>query len=192
MRLPDKAVVVQLNSSVRAITPPFGQYAAHEGKLVFSRSLISLTSRSHSRRRAPLHSLSPPRISRRNRSLSRRGLREERHRTRLLRTRQACKPGPSDTGMAWDGGGRGHQVAVGINRSLHLLYSRLRRGSAWYAFWRSRKSDGRLVKINYGWNELKLTGFVTNRRLLLSASDAFGRVMYSYKVHMEGQYPSLG
>lgn len=25
------------------------------------------------------------------------------------------------------------------------------------------------------------TGFVTNRRLLLSASDAFGRVMYSYK-----------
>jgi ATP-binding cassette, subfamily D (ALD), peroxisomal long-chain fatty acid import protein len=24
-------------------------------------------------------------------------------------------------------------------------------------------------------------GFVTNRRLLLSASDAFGRVMYSYK-----------
>lgn len=25
-------------------------------------------------------------------------------------------------------------------------------------------------------------GFVTNRRLLLSASDAFGRVMYSYKV----------
>lgn len=26
------------------------------------------------------------------------------------------------------------------------------------------------------------TGFVTNRRLLLSSSDAFGRVMYSYKV----------
>lgn len=26
-----------------------------------------------------------------------------------------------------------------------------------------------------------LAGFVTNRRLLLSASDAFGRVMYSYK-----------
>jgi ATP-binding cassette subfamily D (ALD) long-chain fatty acid import protein len=26
-----------------------------------------------------------------------------------------------------------------------------------------------------------LLGFVTNRRLLLSASDAFGRVMYSYK-----------
>jgi len=25
------------------------------------------------------------------------------------------------------------------------------------------------------------TGFVTNRRLLLSSSDAFGRVMYSYK-----------
>lgn len=25
-------------------------------------------------------------------------------------------------------------------------------------------------------------GFVTNRRLLLSSSDAFGRVMYSYKV----------
>lgn len=30
-------------------------------------------------------------------------------------------------------------------------------------------------------------GFVTNRRLLLSSSDAFGRVMYSYKVS-----PSLG
>ncbi len=28
---------------------------------------------------------------------------------------------------------------------------------------------------------LILLGFVTNRRLLLSASDAFGRVMYSYK-----------
>lgn len=26
-----------------------------------------------------------------------------------------------------------------------------------------------------------MIGFVTNRRLLLSASDAFGRVMYSYK-----------
>lgn len=26
-----------------------------------------------------------------------------------------------------------------------------------------------------------MLGFVTNRRLLLSASDAFGRVMYSYK-----------
>jgi ATP-binding cassette subfamily D (ALD) long-chain fatty acid import protein len=26
------------------------------------------------------------------------------------------------------------------------------------------------------------SGFVTNRRLLLSSSDAFGRVMYSYKV----------
>lgn len=25
------------------------------------------------------------------------------------------------------------------------------------------------------------TGFVTNRRLLMSSSDAFGRVMYSYK-----------
>lgn len=25
-------------------------------------------------------------------------------------------------------------------------------------------------------------GFITNRRLLLSSSDAFGRVMYSYKV----------
>lgn len=28
---------------------------------------------------------------------------------------------------------------------------------------------------------LLITGFITNRRLLLSASDAFGRVMYSYK-----------
>jgi ATP-binding cassette subfamily D (ALD) long-chain fatty acid import protein len=27
-----------------------------------------------------------------------------------------------------------------------------------------------------------VSGFVTNRRLLLSSSDAFGRVMYSYKV----------
>jgi ATP-binding cassette subfamily D (ALD) long-chain fatty acid import protein len=27
-----------------------------------------------------------------------------------------------------------------------------------------------------------MIGFVTNRRLLLSSSDAFGRVMYSYKV----------
>jgi ATP-binding cassette subfamily D (ALD) long-chain fatty acid import protein len=27
-----------------------------------------------------------------------------------------------------------------------------------------------------------IRGFVTNRRLLLSSSDAFGRVMYSYKV----------
>jgi ATP-binding cassette subfamily D (ALD) long-chain fatty acid import protein len=27
-----------------------------------------------------------------------------------------------------------------------------------------------------------MPGFVTNRRLLLSSSDAFGRVMYSYKV----------
>jgi hypothetical protein len=27
-----------------------------------------------------------------------------------------------------------------------------------------------------------ISGFVTNRRLLLSSSDAFGRVMYSYKV----------
>lgn len=33
------------------------------------------------------------------------------------------------------------------------------------------------VRISLTW-----AGFVTNRRLLLSSSDAFGRVMYSYKV----------
>lgn len=33
------------------------------------------------------------------------------------------------------------------------------------------------LRINFS----LLLGFITNRRLLLSASDAFGRVMYSYK-----------
>jgi ATP-binding cassette subfamily D (ALD) long-chain fatty acid import protein len=33
-----------------------------------------------------------------------------------------------------------------------------------------------------GLDGVLISGFVTNRRLLLSSSDAFGRVMYSYKV----------
>jgi hypothetical protein len=35
----------------------------------------------------------------------------------------------------------------------------------------------------------KCIGFVTNRRLLLSSSDAFGRVMYSYKVSVSAPLP---
>jgi ATP-binding cassette, subfamily D (ALD), peroxisomal long-chain fatty acid import protein len=34
--------------------------------------------------------------------------------------------------------------------------------------------------INNHYNNIYL-GFITNRRLLLSSSDAFGRIMYSYK-----------
>jgi len=36
--------------------------------------------------------------------------------------------------------------------------------------------------ILFGMEVILIPGFVTNRRLLLSSSDAFGRVMYSYKV----------
>lgn len=40
--------------------------------------------------------------------------------------------------------------------------------------------SGRTKGMNFKKNKL-IAGFVTNRRLLLSSSDAFGRLMYSYK-----------
>ena len=44
------------------------------------------------------------------------------------------------------------------------------------------RMEGQCLKLNEARETNSRAGFVTNRRLLLSSSDAFGRVMYSYKV----------
>lgn len=89
-----------------------------------------------------------------------------------------------DVGVFWGEliSGPGALCGLNLHPAVHLRDSSVLQTS-WHRKerpWRTNREYVTALWItNFAY--LCLIGFVTNRRLLLSASDAFGRVMYSYK-----------
>jgi hypothetical protein len=107
---------------VRAITPPFGTYAAHEGtsQLQRTRLIISNTGRGTS-----IHSFSTFRISRGSSPISWGAIRKERNRARVLCISQARQSSLKGEGMARDGRRGSHQMGVGELWPRHLRFTGL-------------------------------------------------------------------
>jgi ATP-binding cassette subfamily D (ALD) long-chain fatty acid import protein len=167
-------LLVQLTANVmRALTPPFGYYLATEGKLEgqfrFAHSRLIENAEEiafysgHFWEKVVLDREYFALIKHINRILRRRLV----HRTMedfvvLLRHEEALIIDQIRMGRVW--------ITV-VRSACFLKYLRTGRHVNF-----KRPHEG------YEFQEEKLiAGFVTNRRLLLSSSDAFGRLMYSYK-----------
>ncbi|KAK1927880.1 ABC transporter transmembrane region 2-domain-containing protein [Papiliotrema laurentii] len=145
-------VLVQTSAGLlRAITPPFGQYAAHEatleGELRFT----------HSRLLESAEEVALYHGEEFEKNVIERGyFALVKHVNRVLRIRVWH-------GMAEEG------VIKWVWGSLGLCICAI------------PVFAGEMLGMKTGDLGSRTEGFVTNRRLLLSSSDAFGRVMYSYK-----------
>ncbi|KAK4686941.1 hypothetical protein P7C73_g3189, partial [Tremellales sp. Uapishka_1] len=136
---------------VRAITPPFGAYAAHEatleGELRFT----------HSRLLESAEEVALYHGEEFEKNVIERGyFALVKHVNRVLRIRVWH-------GMAEEGVIKWLWGSIGLGVCAIPVFA------------------GNLLGMGPGDLGSRTEGFVTNRRLLLSASDAFGRVMYSYK-----------
>ncbi|WVR05650.1 hypothetical protein IAU60_002672 [Kwoniella sp. DSM 27419] len=145
-------VLVQASAGLlRAITPPFGAYAAHEAKL---EGELRFT---HSRLLESAEEVALYHGEEFEKNVIERGyFALVKHMNRVLRIRVWH-------GMAEEG------VIKWVWGSLGLCICAI------------PVFAGDLLGMQAGDLGTRTEGFVTNRRLLLSSSDAFGRVMYSYK-----------
>ncbi|OCF31910.1 ATP-binding cassette, subfamily D (ALD), peroxisomal long-chain fatty acid import protein [Kwoniella heveanensis BCC8398] len=145
-------VLVQASAGLlRAITPPFGAYAAHEAKL---EGELRFT---HSRLLESAEEVALYHGEEFEKNVIERGyFALVKHMNRVLRIRVWH-------GMAEEG------VIKWVWGSLGLCICAI------------PVFAGELLGMKGGDLGSRTEGFVTNRRLLLSSSDAFGRVMYSYK-----------
>ncbi|BEI94800.1 uncharacterized protein CcaverHIS019_0703810 [Cutaneotrichosporon cavernicola] len=144
--------LVQLSAqALRAITPPFGEYAAHEAKL---EGELRFT---HSRLLENAEEIAFYHGEEFEKNVIERGyFALVKHINRVLRTRVWH-------GMAEDGVIKWAWGSFGLVICALPVFL------------------GGALGIDTGTMGSRTEGFVTNRRLLLSSSDAFGRVMYSYK-----------
>ncbi|ORY24671.1 ABC transporter transmembrane region 2-domain-containing protein [Naematelia encephala] len=145
-------IAVQMSAGLlRAITPPFGQYAAHEatleGELRFT----------HSRLLESAEEVALYHGEEFEKNVIERGyFALVKHVNRVLRIRVWH-------GMAEEGVIKWLWGSFGLGICAIPVFA------------------GGLLGMGTGDLGSRTEGFVTNRRLLLSSSDAFGRVMYSYK-----------
>ncbi|OCF75242.1 ATP-binding cassette, subfamily D (ALD), peroxisomal long-chain fatty acid import protein [Kwoniella mangroviensis CBS 8886] len=145
-------ILVQTSAGLlRAITPPFGTYAAHEAKL---EGELRFT---HSRLLESAEEVALYHGEEFEKNVIERGyFALVKHANRVLRIRVWH-------GMAEEG------VIKWVWGSLGLCICAI------------PVFAGEMLGMKGGDLGTRTEGFVTNRRLLLSSSDAFGRVMYSYK-----------
>ncbi|WRT65920.1 uncharacterized protein IL334_002871 [Kwoniella shivajii] len=145
-------ILVQMSAGLlRAITPPFGTYAAHEAKL---EGELRFT---HSRLLESAEEVALYHGEEFEKNVIERGyFALVKHANRVLRIRVWH-------GMAEEG------VIKWVWGSLGLCICAI------------PVFAGEMLGMKGGDLGTRTEGFVTNRRLLLSSSDAFGRVMYSYK-----------
>ncbi|WVQ85299.1 hypothetical protein IAT38_007464 [Cryptococcus sp. DSM 104549] len=145
-------ILVQASAGLlRAITPPFGAYAAHEAKL---EGELRFT---HSRLLESAEEVALYHGEEFEKNVIERGyFALVKHANRVLRIRIGH-------GMAEEGVIKWAWGSFGLCICAIPVFA------------------GNLLGMKGGDLGSRTEGFVTNRRLLLSASDAFGRVMYSYK-----------
>ncbi|WVQ70989.1 hypothetical protein IAR50_000514 [Cryptococcus sp. DSM 104548] len=145
-------ILVQASAGLlRAITPPFGAYAAHEAKL---EGELRFT---HSRLLESAEEIALYHGEEFEKNIIERGyFALVKHINRVLRIRVGH-------GMAEEGVIKWLWGSLGLGICAIPVFG------------------GELLGTKGGDLGSRAEGFVTNRRLLLSSSDAFGRVMYSYK-----------
>ncbi|ODO11837.1 hypothetical protein I350_00621 [Cryptococcus amylolentus CBS 6273] len=145
-------ILVQASAGLlRAITPPFGAYAAHEAKL---EGELRFT---HSRLLESAEEVALYHGEEFEKNIIERGyFALVKHINRVLRIRVGH-------GMAEEGVIKWLWGSLGLGICAIPVFGR------------------EFLRMEGGDLGSRAEGFVTNRRLLLSSSDAFGRVMYSYK-----------